>query len=549
MAAEAVAHRTSGSLHVQEGGRWTRVGSTAAPASGAPAASAWSEVTIYLGSPPRLEVRSKSSTEAGAGRRPAAETGEVLLSCALSPIHKWTQVDGSDFAHFRVRESATSKPIRYGLYFVSAMAATRCTLAVRSVAGPGNASSRPSISGPSPGKATTAAAAAAARRRRSQVDAPVEHGGGLSHSHSLHGRRAGIAVSHAHKHRAAFASEKAQEASARGYDAVLAQVHGHGPAVAGLHKGPAPVGAGAALVATPQPPLPRRVPTVPVVAAAPTDAATAAAAASSRSRRSTVAGVVATGATRSAVGKAPVGRHRASAPPTPPKRTVPARRRTAPAIAGIGGGAQGSAGHTPAMLTHSVLPAHTAGHVPAPRAADPVQSARRMLSNTRYATAGLIAAGPGATAHRGDTGSAGAGLVGGDAGISVPEGMQRQESVTYDVKTAQYVNLPEQWRGKPLQFATRLQGCPKRDVAGYGKLPAVLVMLSELFRRVDGREAHGVFRIAPDREVVSRAAEAIERGEFRGTDDPHVAALLLKRWFRGLEPVRTLCTHCKWLNY
>lgn len=131
--------------------------------------------------------------------------------------------------------------------------------------------------------------------------------------------------------------------------------------------------------------------------------------------------------------------------------------------------------------------------------------------------------------------------TGTDAGISAPRRLVAVTHATYDHDRAQFHNLPQDWSTDGLLFGVTLGACPKRNVEGYGRVPEVLMMLASEFRRNKGATTEGVFRVAPDRSLAEACKASIERGAFTGTDDPHIAALLIKRWFRDLKPPLLSC--------
>ena len=70
--------------------------------------------------------------------------------------------------------------------------------------------------------------------------------------------------------------------------------------------------------------------------------------------------------------------------------------------------------------------------------------------------------------------------------------------------------------------------CPTSDVPGLGPVPSVLLMLQHVLSDAGGMSAEGIFRRAASRSDADAAKVAINEGTFEGSDNPHLAAGLIK---------------------
>jgi len=89
---------------------------------------------------------------------------------------------------------------------------------------------------------------------------------------------------------------------------------------------------------------------------------------------------------------------------------------------------------------------------------------------------------------------------------------------------------------------------PGKEIPGYNaKIPYILLALHELLVAKGGRDAEGIFRLAPDRDQCAEAKNDIDKGRLIGSQarrdasnriifdyDVHVVANLIKTWLREL---------------
>jgi hypothetical protein len=154
----------------------------------------------------------------------------------------------------------------------------------------------------------------------------------------------------------------------------------------------------------------------------------------------------------------------------------------------------------------------------ASRAAIPV------LSASEQKTVGELRVHQGATSH-------------------VVKSVHRTAHVTYDPETGTFSDVPPEWREELSKlFGLPLALCASKAVRGYsGRVPAVLLHLKDSLLAHGGLQAKGVFRIAPEGADAAAAKAQLNdcRGRFPPCTDVHIAANLLKVWFRDL-PSRLL---------
>ncbi|KAJ1450868.1 Rho GTPase activation protein [Pelagophyceae sp. CCMP2097] len=114
--------------------------------------------------------------------------------------------------------------------------------------------------------------------------------------------------------------------------------------------------------------------------------------------------------------------------------------------------------------------------------------------------------------------------------------------VTFNATLCRYEGLPLEWKHMNKQFGVELHRSPRVAVPGYAeRIPAVLIMLGAQFAGLEGPQAVGIFRIAPDKEDCAAAKAAIDLGDdWSDIADVHVVANLIKIWFRELVPTGVL---------
>lgn len=75
-----------------------------------------------------------------------------------------------------------------------------------------------------------------------------------------------------------------------------------------------------------------------------------------------------------------------------------------------------------------------------------------------------------------------------------------------------------------------------RPVANYGNVPTTLLFLHHLLCEARGLDEEGIFRVQPSRSECSSVKQALCEGTCREVCNPHLAANLIKVWFRELTP-------------
>lgn len=121
--------------------------------------------------------------------------------------------------------------------------------------------------------------------------------------------------------------------------------------------------------------------------------------------------------------------------------------------------------------------------------------------------------------------------------ISKPVGVVRKMHISFDLTSSKFKNVPKEWleMGFHRQFGVELAHCPKKKVPEYeSPIPAILVYLKEKWIESDGPMQEGIFRLAPSKDECQQVRTALDRGESPDTIKPHIAATLIKQWFRAL---------------
>jgi len=126
-----------------------------------------------------------------------------------------------------------------------------------------------------------------------------------------------------------------------------------------------------------------------------------------------------------------------------------------------------------------------------------------------------------------------------DTRIEDPEKVQHTRHGYFDPETQKFVgNFPESFKlALNKQFGVQPKHLPSREVPGYkAKIPAVLLDLKKLLKKLGGYEAVGIFRLAPVGKINDLIKERINRGEDweEKINDVNLCANLLKVWFRDL---------------
>lgn len=120
----------------------------------------------------------------------------------------------------------------------------------------------------------------------------------------------------------------------------------------------------------------------------------------------------------------------------------------------------------------------------------------------------------------------------------VVKSVHRTAHVTYDPETGRFSDVPPEWRDELAKaFGLPLALTASHAVEGYtARLPPVLLHLRESLIAHGGLATPGVFRVAPDNSAATAAKAALNAcgGRFPPCDDVHIAANLLKVWFRDL---------------
>eukprot|EP00939_MAST-03C_sp_MAST-3C-sp1_P004371 g4371.t1 len=133
---------------------------------------------------------------------------------------------------------------------------------------------------------------------------------------------------------------------------------------------------------------------------------------------------------------------------------------------------------------------------------------------------------------------------------SLPQHVQHGVSVRYDVKTGRFSGLPKGWNPAYVQnhFGVCLKDCPLRKRRAVScasdsktktttsKFPVLPTLMWVQLSRCGFLDTEGLFRKEPSGRVRDKVRHDIERNQFRGCDDPHVCASILKQWYRELRP-------------
>lgn len=86
-------------------------------------------------------------------------------------------------------------------------------------------------------------------------------------------------------------------------------------------------------------------------------------------------------------------------------------------------------------------------------------------------------------------------------------------------------------------FDGPLAQCPSRDVKGYAsKIPVLPTLLWRYLVRSNGLRSEGIFRKEPNGTQRDAIRDEIVQNRFRGCDDPHICASIIKVWLRSLRP-------------
>jgi len=125
--------------------------------------------------------------------------------------------------------------------------------------------------------------------------------------------------------------------------------------------------------------------------------------------------------------------------------------------------------------------------------------------------------------------------------IGDPYDVEHIAHVSFDAKEVKYNGLPQHWDSAQNQFGVCLSACPRIEVPGYkSRVPAVLVFLRKALEELNGFESEGIFRIAPNGNECNEVKEKLNKGlgskALEECKDPHVAANLIKQFYRELNP-------------
>jgi len=126
-----------------------------------------------------------------------------------------------------------------------------------------------------------------------------------------------------------------------------------------------------------------------------------------------------------------------------------------------------------------------------------------------------------------------------DENINDPDKVKHTRHGYFDQETQKFVgNFPESFKlALNKQFGVHPKHLPSRVVPGYkAKIPAVLLDLKALLKKLGGYEMVGIFRLAPVGKSNDEIKERINRGEDweEKINDVNLCANLLKVWFRDL---------------
>lgn len=112
--------------------------------------------------------------------------------------------------------------------------------------------------------------------------------------------------------------------------------------------------------------------------------------------------------------------------------------------------------------------------------------------------------------------------------------------IRYNFQHARFEGLPETdpaWPSEEFnqQFGVSFKNIPRSKVEGYDeRIPAVLVMLRDVFFKMKGFQMPHIFRESPNKSDRDEAIYQINNGTFNGCQDVRIIADLIKVWFRQL---------------